>query len=257
MADAVPVRELSAENALQLGALYVTQGRYQHAELCFFAAADREPDLAQAYLGLATVHQLEANGHIAQDNFGLAAEELMKATAYGDKAWKYHTVESNAVIQIGYTEKDLAQRYILAGRHAEGEPWLERATLHFKMALGVDPDNPSAHNGLGDIAFIKGDYDTAIEECTRATVLEPNYLFAHYDLAGAYYARAQRSVTATDMLPDALRFVEVVQTVAKLNGTPDAGSLPNDALTQLATLAEATLAWLTSVTGDKASQDGD
>jgi tetratricopeptide (TPR) repeat protein len=257
IAHDVPVRELSAESAMRLGALYAADGRYQDAELCFFAAADRDPEMAQAYLGLAAIHQLEANRHIAQDNFGLAVDELETATAYADKAWRYHTVESEAVIQMGYTAKDLAQRYILAGRQAEGDPWLERANLHFKMALGVDQDNASAHNGLGDIALIKGDYDTAIEECARATVLNPNYLFAQYDLAQAYYARADRAKNATDRLGDALHFVEVFQTVLKLDGTPEGGTLPSDARNELVKQAVATRDWLASVTGDQPSPDDD
>jgi tetratricopeptide (TPR) repeat protein len=125
------------------------------------------------------------------------------------------------------------------------------------MALGVDPDDASAHNGLGDIALIKGDYDTAIEACTRAIVLRPNYLLAQYDLAEAYYARGKRNVTAKDRLPDALRFVEIVQTIAELNGTPESGSLPGDAQERLATHAKATLDWLMSATGDAPSEDND
>jgi tetratricopeptide (TPR) repeat protein len=153
-------QDLSPENLFRLGVVYQATGHNEQAKASFLAATERDPTMA---------------------------------AAYAEKALALDNANVQVLVQMGYNEKELAQRYLGAGRESEAAAWIDRARAHFRMALGVDDANAGAHNGLGSIAIVLRDYDEAIAECTRAIELDPKYLSAHHDLAGAFYGKAVTS----------------------------------------------------------------
>jgi len=108
------LQALSPESVFQLGLVYAADGRFDNARLCFAAVTERKPDMADAYSGLAMIYQLHANALIGEENFGLAAASLERAKAYADTALQYDSTDSGVLNQMGYTEKELAQRYTAA-----------------------------------------------------------------------------------------------------------------------------------------------
>jgi tetratricopeptide (TPR) repeat protein len=242
--------DLSPENLFRLGVLYQATGDTEKAKASFLAVTEREPTMAAAYTGLATALQLEANTMVREENYGLADANLQRAAAYAEKALALDNANVQVLVQMGYNEKELAQRYAGAGRAAEAGTWVERARTHFKMALGVDDENSSAHNGLGSIAIVEGDYDTAIAECTRAIELDPNYLSAHHDLAGALYMKAVASAGEPDEAERLHAFLTQLQRVLALDGEPAAGSLPPSAVDALMGFGNWAIARAEELTGD-------
>jgi tetratricopeptide (TPR) repeat protein len=69
---------------------------------------------------------------------------------------------------------------------------LDKAERLFNRVIALEPDDPSALNGLGSVAILRDDLDRA-EECIRkALILEPDYEAAWHDLKLVYKMRASR-----------------------------------------------------------------
>ena len=66
---------------------------------------------------------------------------------------------------------------------AKAETDLTQAQELFQAGLGAHPDDPSPHNGLGSVYYLRGDLDRAIQEQIAAVRLMPTYTFAWHDLA--------------------------------------------------------------------------
>ena len=80
----------------------------------------------------------------------------------------------------------------------------------FKRCLQLDPNNPGAHYGLGDVLYVRKDYPRAEEHLRAANRLDPNLELAHQGLAVVLQQRGD--------LDEAIR-----ETLAyvRLSGDPD------------------------------------
>ncbi len=68
-------------------------------------------------------------------------------------------------------------------RPAQGKKCLDRARMHFETALRLDPDDPGAVNGKGNVLFYEGKLDEAIMHHERAIKLAGgSYPAAEHDL---------------------------------------------------------------------------
>ena len=213
---------------------------YDKAKACFLAAIRASPEIGDAYVGLAMNEQLVANEMIRRQNFGIAEESLAKAEQYVTTALKYDTTNPRIHTQLGYVYKDLAQRYIGTPRAAKAHEFTEKAAKHFKMTLALDDNSASAHNGLGNVHMLQGDYDRAIDLSGKATELAPEYLFAFFDLAMAYYAKYRATQTRTERIKAIRGFFEACKEIGRISSsdgaTPEASfpqSLPPAALRSL------------------------
>jgi hypothetical protein len=86
----------------------------------------------------------------------------------------------------GYHLKNAYQlKYWNADGHPP-DPMLEKAEQLFHAALGIEPDDPSAKNGLGNIYWLRGDLDAAEffvrHAITRAHKRGVSYEAAEHDL---------------------------------------------------------------------------
>jgi tetratricopeptide (TPR) repeat protein len=245
-------QELSPENLFRLGVVYQATGDTAKAKASFLAATERDPTMALAYTGLASILQLEANSMVREENYGLADMTLKRAAAYAERALVLDNTNAEVLVQMGYNEKELAQRYVGAGRASEAATWIEKARSHFRMALGADPDDANAHNGLGSIALVLKEYDEAIVRCERAIELNPMYLAAHHDLAGAWYGKANASSSEEEEVACFRAFLVQVERVFELDGEPGAGQLPPDATRALKSSANWARRRLEILTGERA-----
>jgi tetratricopeptide (TPR) repeat protein len=120
--------------------------------------------------------------------------------------------------QLGYTRKDLASVYFQEGRIAKGSETLESAEQCFKNVLALDTNDPSAHNGLGNVYAMRGDQDAAIKEYDIATTLAPEYTYAWFDLALTLRAKlSEGHLPGTRSIELLQRLALVVVTVLKLH----------------------------------------
>ena len=214
----------SSDDYYRLGNIFVMLGDMDRAAASFLAATDADPDMGDAYLGLGLVYQLQANDMIRNQNYGLARDALEKAEGYVQIALNYDAGDPDVHVQLGYVHKDRAQ--LLSGpsstpNNAEIESSLSKATTHFRMALGVDENNPSAHNGLASVYIVQAKYDEAIEEATIATKLAPSYLFAYFDLASAYYGKGltlayEGNIRSSEFCDSLLGFQDALVNIGRL-----------------------------------------
>jgi len=174
--------------------MYTALSEFIDAEACLQAASDDPGSAGKARYGLAVLYQLRATEYIREENYGLREKCLNRATEYAKAALACDPLEVGLVHnQLGYIYKDLAQRYQLTGNGQNASDALEKARTHFQIALKLDHNDANAHNGMGSTYMIQGDFDQAIKSCERAVAVIPEYLFAHYDLAQAYYFKAENA----------------------------------------------------------------
>ena len=74
---------------------------------------------------------------------------------------------ANAFLNRGFTQKILGN--------------YEEAANDFKLATLLMPDNPKAHNALGNIRVLFSDYSKAIADFTNALRLDNNYAAAYFN----------------------------------------------------------------------------
>lgn len=75
------------------------------------------------------------------------------------------------------------RRHIGSGGHDSD---LDSASYHYKQAIRYKPNFSSAHDGLGDIAFTKGDYVTALKKYKDALSFTGTNAQIYYKMGEAY-----------------------------------------------------------------------
>lgn len=108
------------------------------------------------------------------------SEKNLKAV---DEALKTFTNDADFQALKGYTLKDIYQSSKNLLSDKERQAYLRRAHESFNRALELDPNSPSAHNGLGNVLFFQGHYDEAKKETEKAIKLaKGDYPAADHDL---------------------------------------------------------------------------
>jgi tetratricopeptide (TPR) repeat protein len=134
-------------------------------------------------------------GDINRLNYGLANEKLAEA---GRAADQIQPADAQTLALQGFVAKSRAQVAQATNRRANARQFYQQAAGLFQKAVALDPDNASAHNGLGNVAYALGDLEGAIQAYQRALALAPTYAAAWYDLGGAYMARMRAEPAQAD-----------------------------------------------------------
>ncbi len=71
------------------------------------------------------------------------------------------------------------------GHHARGR--YDDAIAEGRRAVALDPVSPSIRAGLGHMLLYARRYDEAVEACTQALELEPDFVPAHFFFALTYH----------------------------------------------------------------------
>jgi tetratricopeptide (TPR) repeat protein len=217
--------ETDAHSYYLLGILYLSMSDFEDAEACLLKAVEMQPNIADALIGLAIIYQRRATDHLFQENYGLAEDAVMKSEGYVKSAMLYDPTDVSHQLHLGYLYKDLALRYVGTGKVAKAQEVADKAWACFETELKIKPEDASTHNGLGSICLIRSDYDGAIAYCSKAIELMPNYLFAYFDLAQAYYAKAMGTQDKLSRLQAMENGLEAYIKVVELDGKPGQDSL--------------------------------
>jgi tetratricopeptide (TPR) repeat protein len=214
------------DNLVALGYVYVLVGQYEKAVAMFLEATNKDPAMRVAYAGLLYATQLEAATYLQSGDYERARETLEKAKSYEEIARHYYEAESWLTDQLGYIEMDLGQYYSTQGNATLAGDSYDEAAQQFKMALAVDAKDASAHNGLANTYWARGDFDKAIEEDNTATRLRPDYTFAWHDLVLTLKSKYDKKPD-----PQTLRSLLIaLQHVFELSTTDGAQQLPPTAM---------------------------
>ncbi len=183
-------REVAAQGMLttpqssyQLGMLAAYNRKYETALGYFRQAVQTDPEYNAAYEAIAWLQQTRANEHISERQYDAAVAclaEAREATLHTDP------LDPQALAQRGYIAKTLAQLAEARQQPPERDRYYEEAARTFEQVVKLYPDDPSAHNGLGNVQYARGNLEAAITAYQRAIHLAPNYTAAYHDLALAY-----------------------------------------------------------------------
>jgi tetratricopeptide (TPR) repeat protein len=157
-----------------------------------------------------------------------------------------------------HTEDALAQAYFFAGKYEQALPLLQASTTRkdakpdaatlsyrgiaemnlkktadaertFNEVLKLDPKNKPALLYLGQLAFARSDYTTAINMLNRSTLADPTYAQAWELLAQAYLLRA-RGAQGPAADADFLAAVRASDSLAKVRNDEQTAALQGQAL---------------------------
>src|SRR5438876_1300 len=147
-----------------------TPGNLRKAIEQFQLAADKDPNYALAYVGLADGYSL------LEFYAGTPASETSpKAKAFAEHALQLDNSLAEAHTSLGYAYDELWQ-------------W-EKAEAEFKRALELNPNYPTAHHWHGILLLNTGRFDEALIEAKRAQELDPLSLAICQNVSQTYLAR--------------------------------------------------------------------
>jgi tetratricopeptide (TPR) repeat protein len=185
---------LTPQAAYHLGMLAAYRRDYDEAVNYFRLATSSDTGFDDAYEALTWIQQSRAMDDIKKKDYEAAIRKLSDAR---DAAIHTDPLDAHALALRGYIDKSLAQIY--HGRkdvQAEKVHYAEAERL-FNGAVKLDPRNPSAFNGLGNVQHARGELDQAINSYKKAIELAPNYAAAWYDLAGTYQEKMKADKQAS------------------------------------------------------------
>ncbi|HEU5239439.1 MAG TPA: tetratricopeptide repeat protein, partial [Pyrinomonadaceae bacterium] len=133
----------------------------------FKQAADKDPNYALAYVGLADCYLL-------QENYAgsLAGEPYPKAKAFAQRALELDSSLAEAHTSLAYLYTSLWQ-------------W-QQADEEFKRAIELNPNYPTAHQWYSLLLRLVGRSDEALAESKRAKQLDPLSRVIGQDLTQIY-----------------------------------------------------------------------
>ena len=92
---------------------------------------------------------------------------------------------------------------------------MDKAVVAFKKAIEINPDDATAHSGLGFVYYTQGLLDKAITAYRKVVEINPDYGGAYYHLACAYSLKSKKT-SAIESLQKAIRsddnWIEYCQT---------------------------------------------
>jgi eukaryotic-like serine/threonine-protein kinase len=167
----------------------------------FKAAADKDPNFALAFVGLADCYVILPYYSSAPTN-----EVLPRAKAYAERALEIDDSLGEAHSSLGYVnrllwnwadmERELKRGIELNPNYATAHKYygnylgnfgrFDEAMAEYKRAQELEPLSLIISINLAEVYLQKGDLSAAVEQCQRAIDLDPNWYYARLQLALVY-----------------------------------------------------------------------
>jgi tetratricopeptide (TPR) repeat protein len=97
----------------------------------------------------------------------------------------YGSLFSDLGVLRSVLPSSIAVKHLLADVHRSLNQW-ELARALYRQVLEKEPDNTAALINLGAYAYLKGDFNGAIQSFQKAAAVDPRSAAAQYDLSQAY-----------------------------------------------------------------------
>ena len=180
----------------------------------FQQAADKDPNYALAYVGLADCYSL------LEEYAGTPANETYpKAIAFAQRALQLDNSLAEAHTSLGYTynyvwqwqqsEDELKRAIDLNPNYATGHQWygtllrntgrFDQSLTELKRAQELDPLSVVIGQSLAQNYLIKGDVNSAVEQARRVIDLDPNYPRGRMQLGLAYLKQGQHAEAIAEL----------------------------------------------------------
>lgn len=184
------------EAEFQLANAYESLGKPAEAEKAFRRALLARPNWTLAMSGLGSLL-------IRKGEFTEAEAILNEAIRLSEMNFPAYVALTDLKLRINASEKDLADllakiQYLTTKAKTPAAIWASRAALERKLgirdsaktsinqALLIDPNNNFVLTEKIELAFIEGDYESAIRDSNKLIQLTPNYESSKILLARAY-----------------------------------------------------------------------
>ena len=180
----------------------------------FQQAADKDPNFALAYAGLADCYSL------LEEYAGIpSSETLPKAKAAALRALQIDDSLAEAHASVGYidihswqfaeAEKEFQRAIELNPNYPTAHQWyhvyfrmlgkLDEAYAEIKRAQQLDPLSSIISINVGDLYVLKGDVPSAIEEYKKVIEFDPNFARAHGHLGLAYLRQGRQQEALVEL----------------------------------------------------------
>jgi len=178
----------------------------------FQQAADKQPDFAPAFSGLADTYSL-----LGAAGFDVLprAEAMERARAAASRALELDSKSAEAHASMAYVlyscdwnwlaaEKEFRRAIALKPNYATAHEWYseylndlgrkEEALAEAQTALELDPISPLANQFVARAHYFAHRFDQAIEYSQKTIEIDPNFSTAHLRLGRAYAAKGMYSM---------------------------------------------------------------
>jgi TolB-like protein/DNA-binding winged helix-turn-helix (wHTH) protein/Tfp pilus assembly protein PilF len=181
----------------------------------FQQAVQRDPEYAQAYVGLAIAYDLLGSYEVLPPNksFPLAIKFANTALELDDTLSEAYSARGTA--EDGYefdwsaADRDFQRAIALdpnsvLAHHGYGEYFTglgnaERAISELKIARELDPLSLPLMSAIGRMYREAHQYDEAIQYCKQSLVLDPNFAMGHWCLGQVYLAKRQFAEATSEL----------------------------------------------------------
>ena len=174
----------------------------------FKAAADKDPNYALAFVGLADCYAI-----LPYYSSAASAEVLPQAKTYATRAIAIDDSLSEVHTSLGYiylqlwdwaeSEKTFGRAIELNPNYATAHRWFaeylltmgryDEAEIEYKKAVELEPLSLIVYNNLADFYIRKDDLNAAAEQCQRAIELDSNWYFIRIRLALVYLKQGRNA----------------------------------------------------------------
>ncbi len=179
----------------------------------FKAAADKDPNYALAFVGLADSYVL-----LPYYSGSSSTEVVPPAKAYAERALQIDDSLGEAHASLGYVhrllwnwdemEKELKRALELDPNYATAHKYygnylgtmgrIDEALVEYKRAQELEPLSLIISANLAEVYSQKGDFKTAVEQCQRAIDLDPNWYYVRLLLALTYLKEGRNAEALTE-----------------------------------------------------------
>jgi tetratricopeptide (TPR) repeat protein len=181
----------------------------------FQRAVQRDPQYAQAYVGLAVAYELLGSYEVLppDKSFPLAIQFANQALELDDTLSEAYSARATA--EMGYefdwaaADRDFRRAIVLdpnsvLAHHGYGEYFTgvgnpERAISELKIARELDPLSLPLMSTIGRMYREAHHFDEAVQHCKQSLVLDPNFSMGHWCLGQAYLAKRQFSEAMSEL----------------------------------------------------------
>jgi len=201
----------SGEEWIEMGKLYLFQGKISPAEESFKKAIELREDLVESYINLGNIYAF-------QGNFLSAEKFYTNAISLCPQSGELRNSLGNIYARMGQTDRAIeeykkaielspsfATAYNNLGFAYYNQGELYNAIVEYRKALELDETLSMAYNNLGNAYSALKNYELAIDEYHKAIKLQPDLALAHNNL-GFAYASMNKHELALPAYQEALKY---------------------------------------------------
>jgi TolB-like protein/DNA-binding winged helix-turn-helix (wHTH) protein/Tfp pilus assembly protein PilF len=181
----------------------------------FQRAVQRDPQYAQAYVGLAFTYELLGSYEVLRPDksYPLALQFANKALELDDTLSDAYSARASAETNYEFNwvaaDRDFQRAIALDpssafAHHQYGEYFTsignaERAIAELKIARELDPLSLPLFNAIGRMYREAHQYDEALKQCKQSLVLDANFSMGHWCVGQVYLAKRQYAEATSEL----------------------------------------------------------